>query len=92
MGYGRNCCIPLCYANDDPDYIPKVGFLQFPKLQRPDYISWRNNLVAILQKHRVLQPDGCKRIADEKMFICTLHFEEEDIHVTGKGYRACHLI
>ena len=48
MGYDRNCCIPDCYSNDEPDYIPKVGFLKFPTLKRDDYVLWKKNLTDIL--------------------------------------------
>ena len=86
MGYGRNCCVPLCYSNDDPDYIPKVGFLQFPTQKRADYVSWKKTLIDVLTKYRVLEPDDYQRIENGKMFICTLHFEEKDMYLTGKYF------
>ena len=86
MSYGRNCCVPVCYSNDDPDSIRKVGFLQFPAQKRAYYVSWKKNLIDVLTKYRVLEPDDYQRIENGKICICTLHVEEKDIYLTCKRF------
>ena len=82
---GRNRSIPLCFSSDDAVYKEAgISFLTIPTLKRDDYIEWKAELVNVLKKYRVLGPTEYQRIENGKMYICTRHFSDRDIYVTGK--------
>ena len=49
FGHGRNCCIPHCCSNDDPDYIPKLGFIKIPTMKGHNYVYGEKNVIDMEQ-------------------------------------------
>ena len=82
---GRNCCIPRCFPSDDSSYKEAgTSFMTIPALKRDDYVAWKNELFKILKKYRVLHRDDYHRIENGRMYVCTRHFLDKDVYVTGK--------
>ena len=84
MGYGRSCVFTNCFTNDDPDILPRIGFLQIPLLKREDYQKWKKELLDTIKRYQVLKPKDYLRIEKGKMHICLKHFEENDMYFTSK--------
>ena len=82
---GRNCCLPFC-GSSESDKHKDVGirFLQIPVIKSANYQEWKEKLVRIVEKYRVLSPTDYQRIEDGNMNICTRHFEDKDIYFTSK--------
>ncbi len=84
MGYGRSCVFSGCYTNDDPDILPKIGFMKIPTIKNEDYQQWKKQLLDVIKRYQVLKPSDYERMEKGKMFICYKHFEEKDMYITSK--------
>ena len=82
---GRNCCISQCFSSDNAFYKEAgASFMTIPTLKRDDYVAWKNELVKILEKYRVMYREDYHRIENGRMYVCTRHFLDKDVYVTGK--------
>ena len=82
---GRNCCIPQCFSSDDAFYKEAgVRFMTIPTLKRDDYVAWKDEIVKILEKYRVLHREDYERIENGRMYVCTRHVLDKDVYATGK--------
>ena len=47
------------------------------------HVSWRNNIVAVLGRYRVMDKAVRERVLTGKIYICERHFKTEDIEFTS---------
>lgn len=82
---GKYCAFPNCYCNSTPKY-EGVHFFQIPtrKSEYYDYVGWKTQIIEVLSKYRTIGAQEKSKIEAGKMYICTNHFLEEDIDITGK--------
>ena len=62
----------------------RVGIFKIPTRNDSFYNEWRNNLVDVLIKYRVVDKWLKKRINEGKVYLCERHFIEQDIERTSK--------
>lgn len=80
---GGNCCLPQCTVSVNKKHQGKSLF-QIPARKNEFYTNWRNNLINIVRKYRVIDQKFIENAAAGKVHICEDHFMEEDIVLTSK--------
>ena len=77
------CAFPHCHVSRTPKYAG-ISLFQFPTRKDEFYTSWRQNLLGVLLKYRVLDSETIKKVMDgkTKMYFCERHFQEDDIELS----------
>ena len=75
---GANCAFPECTVSRTAKY-QDIGIFQIPMRDDDFLVSWRNNIVAVLGRYRVVR----ERILTGKIYVCERHFKTEDIEFTS---------
>ena len=83
---GRNCAFPQCTSCETEKHAA-VKFFQITtrKSEYYDYEGWRDKIINILSRYRVMGKAEKERIAKGRMYICSRHYAEEDIEYTSKS-------
>ena len=61
-----------------------IGIFQTPMRDDDFHVSWRNNIVSILGRYKIMDEAVRERILTGKFYICERHFKTEDIEFTSK--------
>ena len=79
---GANCAFPECTVSRTAKY-QGIGIFQIPMRDDDFYVSWRNNIVAVLGQYKVMDKAVRERVLTGKIYICERHFKTEDIEFTS---------
>ena len=79
---GANCAFPECTVSRTAKY-QGIGIFQIPMRDDDFHVSWRNNIVAVLARYRVMDKAVRERVLTGKIYICERHFKTEDIEFTS---------
>ena len=78
---GANYAFPECTVSRTAKY-QGIGILKIPMRNNDFHVSWRNNIVAVLEWYRVMDKAVWERILTGKIYICE-HFKTEDVEFTS---------
>ena len=69
---GANCAFPECTVSRTAKY-QGIGILKIPMRNNDFHVSWRNNIVAVLEWYRVMDKAVRECILTGKIYICERH-------------------
>ena len=78
---GANCAFPSCGVSRRHS---GVGIFQIPKRNDTFHMEWRENLLAVLKKYRVVDKVFKERMSSGNVYICEKHFVAKDIEFTSE--------
>ena len=79
---GANCAFPECTVSRTAKY-QGIGILKIPMRNNDFHVSWRNNIVAVLEWYRVMDKAVRECILTGKIYICEQHFKTEHVEFTS---------
>ena len=75
---GDNCSIKGCPVSRSSKY-KGISIFKVPSGDTEHEINWRNKLVNIVTKDRVVDTNFQDRIQKKKVFICQRHYSEDQV-------------
>ena len=75
---GGNCSIFGCNTSGRIEFAG-TSLLRVTKGKDPFSTQWREKLIAVITKHRVVDERLKEQIRKVNLFICEKHFESSDI-------------
>ena len=78
---GANCAFPESTVSRTAKYQGTRTF-QIPMRDDDFHVNWRNNIVAVLGRYRVMEKAVRECILTGKIYICERHFKTEEIELT----------
>ena len=81
---GGNCAFPKCTTSE---YKPKhdgVSLFNITRSTSEFKTKWRNDVINVIKRYRVITPEFNKLVMKGKKWICELHYLPEDIEISGK--------
>ena len=82
VNMGDNCWVPECGSSRR---IEGLYLFKMPCTPRTEGVEWRNSLIAVIKKHRVVDTKLKERIATGKIFTCEKHFKPDEVEFTPTG-------
>ena len=79
---GANYAFPECTSSRTAKYHG-IGIFQIPMRDDDFHFNWRNNIVPVLGRYRVMGKAVRERILTGKIYICERHFKTGDIEFTN---------
>ena len=79
---GANSAFPECTVSRTVKY-QGIGIFQIAMTDDDFHVSWRNNIVTVLGRYRVMDKAVREHILTGKIYICEQHFRTEDIEFTS---------
>ena len=73
-----NCSIYGCHSSRRPEYAG-IGVYKVPSGNVEFEKNWREKLVLIITKDRVIDELLIKRIERQKLYICQMHYRPDQI-------------
>ena len=75
---GDNCSIEGCPVSRSSKY-KGIGIFKVPSGNTEHEKNWRDKLVNIVTRDRVIDPNFRERINSRKVFICQRHYSEDQV-------------
>ena len=80
---GANCVFPNCGTNRREKY-DGVGIFRISQRKSPLYSAWREEVISIIKKYRVVDETFKRQIEAWNISICERHYKQDDIEFTSK--------
>ena len=80
---GANCVFPQCGTNRREKY-DGIGIFRISQRKSPFYSAWREDVISIIKKYRVVDENLKRQIEFWNISICEKHYIQEDIEFTSK--------
>ena len=87
---GANCVLPNCGTNRRKKY-DGVGIFRISQRKSPLYSAWREEVITVIKKYRVVDENVMRQIEAWNISICERHYEQDDIELTSRLITYCYL-
>ena len=81
---GGNCAFPSCTTSEYKHKHSGVSLFNITRSTSELKTKWRNDVIHIIKRYRVITPEFNKLVMKRKKWICKLHYLPEDIEISGK--------
>ena len=61
-----------------------LSLVKLPGRKTEFYLKWKTEILSIITRDRVVDPDFKALFKNDKVYICERHFKPEDIEYTSK--------
>ena len=80
---GANCVFPNCGTNRRKKY-DGIGIFRISQRKSPFYSAWREKVITIIKKYRVVDKSLKRQIDSWNISICERHYKQDDIEFTSR--------
>ena len=75
---GENCCIVNCSRSRKDK---GVSLWKLPTPKNPEFKKWREDMLQIILRDRVLNTDLQRQIDEDRLHICQDHFRDDQLWI-----------
>ena len=75
-----NCVIYGCGISK----IHSLSLFKLPGRKTEFYLKWKTEILSMITRDRVVDPNFKALVKNDKVYICERHFKPEDIEYTSK--------